>query len=145
MEYRSEYKNISSNYELCFNESCELHHKCMHYQAYLHKPENRCGGPAVYPSAWKDGTCRSFREDKPVQMAWGFSRIYDNVPHHLTTEARRCVMNYFSSGCGPYYRYHHGEQLLSPRQQEDIMNILARYGSTDGLAFDHYVTAYDFT
>jgi hypothetical protein len=55
------------------------------------------------------------------------------------------VKNYFSSGCGPYYRYHHGENLLSPQQQEDIMNILARYGSTDGLAFDHYVTDFDFT
>ena len=67
---------------------------------------------------------------------------------HLEPPDRRveyeCVKNYFSSGCGPYYRYHHGENLLSPRQQEDIMNILARYGSTEGLAFDHYVTDFDF-
>ena len=48
------------------------------------------------------------------------------------------------SGCGPYYRYHHGEHILTPRQQEDIMNILARFGSTDGLTFDHYVTDFDF-
>ena len=50
----------------------------------------------------------------------------------------------FSSGNGPYYRYHHGENKLSPRQQEDIIKILANYGNTEGLAFDHYEMDYDF-
>jgi hypothetical protein len=54
-------------------------------------------------------------------------------------------MDYFSCGNGPYYRYHHGEHMLTPHQQEDIMNILARFGSTNGLVFDHYVTGFDFT
>ena len=41
-------------------------------------------------------------------------------------------------------RYYHGENLLSPKQQEDIMKILADYGPTEDLAFDHYVTDFDF-
>jgi hypothetical protein len=45
---------------------------------------------------------------------------------------------------GPYYRYHHGDNKLSPSQQADIMAILAKYGSTDGLSFDHYETDWDF-
>ena len=104
----------------------------------------RLHGPAIYPAAWASGQCQHFRDVKPVQKAWDFSQLYKNVPRHQKAEARECVMNYFSSGCGPYYRYHHGENLLSLRQQEDIMNILARYGSTEGLAFDHYVTDFDF-
>ena len=63
----------------------------------------------------------------PSRQAWPFAR-------------RRA-----RSGNGPYYRYHHGENKLSPRQQEDIMQILAKYGSTDGLAFDHYEVDYDFS
>ena len=43
-----------------------------------------------------------------------------------------------------YYRYHHGDNKLSPKQQADIMAILAQYGNTDGLAFDHYETVWDF-
>ena len=58
--------------------------------------------------------------------------------------ARQCVQSYFSSGCGPYYRYHHGENMLSPSQQQDILNILAKFGTTDGLRFDHYVEDWDF-
>ena len=80
-----------------------------------------------------------------VQMAWGFSKIYRNVPSALKSEARRRVKNYFSSGNGPYYRYHHGENKLSPSQQEDIMQIVSQFGPTDGLSFDHYVTEYNFT
>ena len=43
-----------------------------------------------------------------------------------------------------YYRYHHGENKLSPRQQQDILQIRAKFGPTDGLAFDHYETAFNF-
>jgi hypothetical protein len=54
-------------------------------------------------------------------------------------------MSYFSGGCGPYYRYHHGENKLSPSQQEDIMNIMSKFCSTEGLSFDRYEWDYDFT
>ena len=144
MEIRLKSEKIPFGYALCFNETCQLRESCLHYQAYQLKPAERLGGPAVYPDAWKDGQCRSYREAKPVQMAWGFKQLYKNVPHYLRAEARRHVMGYFSGGCGPYYRYHHGENRLSPRQQKDIMDILANYGSTEGLAFDHYVTAFNF-
>jgi len=54
------------------------------------------------------------------------------------------VKNYFSVGNGPYYRYHHGENKLTPGQQQDIMQILSHFGPTDGLAFDHYETDFNF-
>lgn len=56
--------------------------------------------------------------------------IYDNVPNHQRAEARRCVMGYFSCGCGPYCRYYHGDNKLTPRQQQDIMDILASIALT---------------
>ena len=41
-------------------------------------------------------------------------------------------------------RYHHGENKLSPKQQDDIMQILAHFGTTDGIYFDHYETNWNF-
>ena len=64
MDQIIELKNIPSWYKLCFNEACQLRDKCMHYQAYLLKPEDRLGGPAIYPDAWKDGQCQQFNEVK---------------------------------------------------------------------------------
>ena len=135
---------IPCGYELCFNESCSLRERCMHYRAWLLHSDEHLAGPAVYPTAWKDGQCRRFSEATPVQKAWGFTHLYDNVPPYLRAEARRQVKAYFASGNGPYYRYHHGENTLSPRQQHDILQILAHFGPTANLSFDHYVTTYDY-
>ena len=144
MEKELEIKDIPSKYKLCFNEACQLRDNYMHYQAYLRKPETVLAGPAIYPDAWKNGQCEHFNEVKIVTKAWGFTRIYNNVPQYLVATARRKVSNYFSRGCGPYYRYHHGENKLTPHQQQDILNILAQYGPTDGLTFDHYEKGWDF-
>ena len=54
------------------------------------------------------------------------------------------MRSYFSAGMGPYYRAHHGENKITPKQQDDIMQILARFGSTEGIKFDHYETDWNF-
>ena len=69
MENQLNSKNIPSGYKLCFNEECQQRDRCMHYQAWLLKPETQLGG---------------------------------------------------------------------------ILAILAKFGPTDGLAFDHYETGWDF-
>jgi len=45
---------------------------------------------------------------------------------------------------GQYYRAYHGEITLSPKQQSDILQIVAQFGSLDGIKFDHYKTDWDF-
>lgn len=145
MEKQLQNKNIPYGYAVCFNEACQLREKCMHYQAYLLQSKDQLSGHAILPSAWQAGKCQRYCEVKLVKKAWGFTNIYNNVPYYLKAEARQKVKNYFSSGNGPYYRYHHGDNKLSPRQQEDIMRILAKYGSTDGLKFDRYEEDFDFS
>lgn len=137
-------KDIPWGYALCFNDACNCKDTCMHYHAGLLKGQERYTGPAVYPAAWQEGDCRCYLEKRLVQKAWGFSHLYDNVPRYQRAEARQCVRSYFSAGMGPYYRAHHGENKLSPRQQDDIMQILSRFGSTEGITFDHYETDWDF-
>ena len=137
-------KDIPMGYALCFNSECTKKDGCMHYQARLLMPEDRYSGHAIFPTAWQDGTCKCFREKRLVQKAWGFTHLYDHVPQRDKPEARHCVRSFFSGGCGPYYRYHHGENQLSPKQQEEVMKIIASFGSTEGITFDHYVTDWDF-
>ena len=136
-------KDISSGYALCFNSDCGDKEKCMHYQAGL-VADVRDKGAAVFPAAWRGGKCQCSSEKKLVQNAWGFSQIYQNVPKYVKAEARRRVSATFGQGNGPYYRAHHGEIMVSPKQQEEIMKVLSTFGSTEGIKFDHYVTAWDF-
>jgi hypothetical protein len=116
----------------------------MHYQAMLLTSSGQYKGSAVFPTAWKDGKCRCYREKKLVKKAWGFTKLYHNVPQHQKAEARQCVRALFGSGNGPYYRAHHGEIMLSPQKQEEILKVLAKFGSVEGIQFDHYVTDWDF-
>ena len=34
--------------------------------------------------------------------------------------------------------------MLSPQKQEEILALLAKFGSIEGIKFDHYVTNWDF-
>ena len=136
-------KDIPSGYALCFNSDCEKKENCMHYQAQL-VADVRDKGAAVYPAAWKDGQCRCYSEKKLVQNAWGFSQLYRNIPSYMRAEARRSVSSLFGSGNGPYYRAHHGEIMISPKRQKEIMEVLAKFGSTEGVKFDHYVVCWGF-
>jgi hypothetical protein len=144
MDKELKYENIPYGYSVCFNGDCALRETCMHYLAGQLQPANRYSGHAIYPMAWKSGTCQSYREKKLVKKAWGFSKLYKNVPYYQRAEARQCVRSYFSSGNGPYYRYHHGENKLSPTQQADILAIIAKFCPVDDIKFDHYVTDWDF-
>ena len=137
-------KVIPMGYALCFNSECTKKDSCMHYQARLLMPEGRYSGSAVFPTAWQDGTCKCFRVKRLVRKAWGFEHLYDNVPLRDKAEARHCVHSFFGRGNGPYYRVHHGENMLSPEEQEKILKILSEFGSTEGIRFDHYVTGWDF-
>lgn len=137
-------ENVPGSYALCFNGECGKKDTCMHYQAMLLKRGERGCGMAIYPTAWQDGECCYYREKKLVRKAWGFSQLYKNVDKYHKAEARQSVSSFFGRGNGPYYRAHHGELLLTPEQQEGIMNIIAQFGPTDGIKFDHYKTDWDF-
>ena len=136
-------KDIPGGYALCFNSDCEKKETCMHYLAKQLKGCERNIGQAVYPSAWQDGKCSCYKEKKLVQNAWGFSQLYCNLPSYLRAEARRSVSALFGSGNGQYYRAHHGWIMVSPKRQEEIKEVLAKFGNND-VQFDHYVTEWDF-
>ena len=139
------YKDIPMGYPLCFNNECTKKDCCMHYQARLLMPDDRYTGSAVFPTAWQNGACKCFREKRLVRKAWGFSHLYDNVPQRQKAEARQSVHAFFGRGNGPYYRVHHGENMLTPKEQDEIMKIITQFGSTEGIKFDHYVMDWDFS
>lgn len=144
-EKKLEFKDAPFGYPLCFNHDCALRETCMHYHVGLLAPADRLTGPAVYPSAWKDGACRYYREKKLVKLAWGFSQLYKGMTKGQTADARGSLRAHLGSGMSAYYRYHYGERLLTPAQQEEVRDIIVRYGGSKDVQFDHYVLQYDFS
>lgn len=144
-EKKLTFRDAPWGYALCFNHDCSLHDKCMHYHIGTQVPDNRTSGPAIYPSAWKDGQCRHFTKTEKVQFAWGFDGLYKNLSGYMVSVARKSLREHLGRGASAYYRIHNGEKLLSPAQQQEILDFMAQFGSTDSLQFDHYVEQYDFT
>ena len=35
--------------------------------------------------------------------------------------------------------------MLMPKEQDEVMKIIAKFGSTEGTKFDHYVMDWDFS
>lgn len=87
--------NIPMGYELCFNGGCADKDTCMHYQAMLLTSADRYKGNAVFPTAWQDGKCRCYHEKKLVKKAWGFTNLYNNVPHYARAVARSYVRGFW--------------------------------------------------
>ena len=137
--------NPPFSFALCFNSQCPRRDICLRYQAGLHVTGNNKIGITVYPMALQpDGSCDYYRESSLKMHAYGFSRLFSQVKHKHVATLRDALKQHLG-GHGTYYRYNRGEKLLTPIQKESVFNIFRQYGYTEMLAFDKYVSAYDFS
>ncbi len=139
-----DFRNVPRTYQLCFLEDCPRKEVCLRHMAGQFLPEDRNFGQAIYPNMKRgEKGCRLFATGETKVMAYGFKRLFANVlsrhEHGLRT-----AMKQYLGGHGSYYRYHNGEKLLGPEQQEWIIQLFRRTGYNEGLEFDHYVQLYDF-
>ncbi|MBQ7420245.1 MAG: hypothetical protein IJV17_05855 [Prevotella sp.] len=128
---------------LCFNNECPMCDHCLRYQVGVQECQQRLWGRAVYPSALKDGKCSFYRKAEEVKLAYGFHSLYKNVPKHERSLMRNIITDYVGS-VGSYYRYHNGEHMLAPCQQQTILGFFAERGYDQGIAFDHYLSTYNY-
>lgn len=136
--------NIPSTFQLCFNDSCPRSAECLRHRAGTTLTADRQWGPAVYPTALQaDGACRWFKQVRVMHGAWGFDTLFADVKRRDDTPLRSALKNYLG-GNGTYYLYHNGKKLLTPEQQEWILNLFRSYGYTENLTFDGYRDEYDF-
>lgn len=138
------FDEVPPSWRFCFCSGCPKHEECLRYQLGLHVPESMTWGSAVFPTAYKNGDCRHFKQIRVIHAAYGFAPLYSEVKQKDYTPLRNQVKAYLG-GHGTYYRYNRGERLLTPEQQEWILRLFARHGYTDGLQFEHYRDVLDFS
>lgn len=130
-------------YSRCFQSDCPLADLCTHYLAGKFVPAGCVEGEAVYPTARQGNTCRCFKEIRVIKAAYGFTALFAEVKHKDDTPLRDRIKAYLGNKSA-FYRYHHGERLLSPKQQEWILALFRKYGYEENLHFDGYRDMYDF-
>lgn len=140
-----DYNEVPAGWQICFNGECPQREDCLRWVAARKLPLTVKWGPAVYPTALEeDGQCSFFYRAEPRQMAWGFSKLFYNVLNRHAVSLRKNLKDYLN-GHANYYRYNRGDKLLSPEQQTHILDMFRKLGYEKDLAFDGYVTAYDFS
>lgn len=134
--------NIPKEYIFCFQSDCPKAAECIRHFAGQHI-DDRPLSTTVQPGARKHGECKWYKEARTMQGAWGFNTLFSEAKAKDAPTLRQAIKNYLG-GNGTYYRYQHGEMLLSPEQQEWILSLFKRYGYTDGLVFDGYQNMIDW-
>lgn len=134
---------IPSSFDRCFQNDCPKADTCAHFLAgqYLHT--GQICGPAVYPSARQGEVCKMYKETRIIRAAYGFKALFAEVKQKDNTPLRNRIKRYLG-GNTTYYRYHHGERLLTPEQQSWIISLFRQAGYTEELHFDAYLDQYDF-
>lgn len=135
---------IPSSYARCFQSDCPMADTCARFLAGKYLREGQVHGEAVYPMARQGGDCKMYKEIRVIRAAYGFKTLFAEVKQKDNTPLRNRIKAYLG-GNTSYYRYHHGERLLTPEQQQWIINLFRRKGYTEGLRFDGYRDLYDFS
>lgn len=140
-----DFKNVPDRWAICYNDNCLLAGKCLRRYAAKQAPEQLESTYVVTSNATNTGSsCRWFVTNEPIQTAYGFKHLYDNV-RHKDYPYLKAAITAMLGGRSNYYRYNSGERSLSPSQQQAIAQLMASMGYTDAPQFEHFRQELRFT
>lgn len=135
---------LPPSWAFCFIDGCQQACKCIRHISSRVIPSETTSGNAIYPTAINAGSCPHFKAIRKIHAAWGFDTLFEDVKMKDVATLRKAIKQYLG-GHGTYYRYHNGEKLLTPEQQQWIVDLFKSQGYETSLKFDHYRDVYDFT
>ena len=139
------FKDVSPMLPLCFCDECPLATDCLSHAIGQQVPHDKTFGRAVYPTAYKNNDrCPHYKKVRAIRAAYGFAPLFREVKLKDAALLRSAMYDYLGSR-SYYYRYNSGEYLLTPEQQEWILNLFRRHGYTQGLEFEGYVEKIDLS
>ena len=111
------FDQIPPMFSLCFQGDCPKSDTCIRFLAGSCLPGNRVYGQAVYPTARQGNTCKMYKEARIIHAACGFTALFAEVKQKDSSTLRNRIRAYLG-GKTTYYRFHHGERMLTPEQQK---------------------------
>lgn len=135
------FEMLPASWIFCFLDECPQAEECLRRISSRTIPGDMSFGRAIYPTVLQHGHCEYFKSAEKMQCAYGFKTLFREVKIRDEGSLRDELKNYLGSRAA-YYRYHNGERLLTPVQQQWIINLFKRFGYTENLRFDHYCEVY---
>ena len=138
-------RNSPRYFSLCHLEGCPRSGECLRHVVVPLVDDKVTHGPAVYPSALRaQGGCAEWLPIRVVRYAWGFNPLFVNV---LARDAKplRAQIQQLLGSRSTYYRCNRGASMPPPAKQQQILDLFAKRGYTEGLSFAHYKDAINFS
>ena len=137
-------EKIEQGFLPCFNHACERRESCLHWLGRVYVSTNswvvECINPAN-PEACGN-SCIMYRDDKKVRIAYGFTRLLDQLPRRT---GRILMADIIAQHNRTYaYEYRNGTRPIPPRMQEDIADTCRLASYTAPITFDRYEEGYEW-
>lgn len=134
------YTSVPPDYAVCIHDDCPLAKGCLHQIAYPQLLPERDTLRLVNPErCTKNTQCPYYRDAKPVRYAKGFTQIQKHMFPDQYDQFSKLLIAKF--GRNPYYERRKGLTVLSPKEQELILDMLRKVGADDQMDFDSYLEA----
>jgi hypothetical protein len=128
MEEEIDYFTIPSGFLMCLNGECAKAGSCLRRLAEESTPptvERYCIVNPKYLAALQ-GDCPYYRAAEKQHYAKGFINMLGNLPHNKIEAVVHKLISQF--GRNRYYRLRKGEYLLSPENQQKVLDIIENSG-----------------
>lgn len=117
---------MPEHYLLCFNDECALADECLHRLAARSGRQKNELVTAVNPARSSGESCRYYKPNKVVTMAYGMIDSFHEVKADHIASLRNTLINHF--GRGSYYLRRNGLRAITPDEQQYIGSIFRQYG-----------------
>ena len=86
MENNSDLNNQAAQYTLCFNTRCPKAENCLRHSMTQYTTAQNIRLSVINPSAIRrqGKECPHFRSNKKIRVAWGFKKLYDDMPARIS-------------------------------------------------------------
>ena len=144
MKEKLDFSEVPYQYSMCLNRQCPKANICLRQLAEQSIPEKVEHWTIISPKrlTTTKGDCPYYRSNIKASYAKGFIGILESLPHKQMENVIIHLMSFFSRRT--YYRVRKGERLLSPAEQQQVLNVLKHCGVLQPPKFDEYIEAYDW-
>ena len=132
-------EKASKSYAICYSETCPLRTHCLRWQLRTFTPKDRRMATCVNLNnpAMQTDDCPVYRDDSPVRMPLGISKMYYDMPQRIAHPLKQHLIQHFNRK--RYYEYHSGYRPVPPEHEQYILKAIASFGWTQPVEFNSYV------
>lgn len=142
MNQEERFKAKAPHYLKCFIDGCPRHDYCLRWLVGRHANTTDVSIVSVNPmhSDVKAGQCTMFRECTTAPHARGMMGFFEGMTSRQEHDIRQRLIGLFTRK--RFYALRKGDELITPRMQQDIARVCQDEGWTGDLQFDGWEEDY---